>query len=293
MILKPFDTGSRSATAVAAEMAADASVIAVIGPSTSDEVMATGTTFAQAGLAAMSPSATLDGLTDRGFSTFLRGLADDGHVATATPAWILAQPDVTTVCVAHAGPPIDVAVQLAPLVTAAFGAAAQPACDAELFYQQDLTPVVESIVAAQPQAVYVLTVMPQAAEFVQKLRSAGLDVPVYLSDLAYPVDYLAEVGDAGRNSVIVCACQLPTPEFAATYAAEFGTDAPAMWAPEGYELATIALGGIASGTAADRASMLQYLRNFDGWGSGRHYQWTSTGDMTTPATFLYDVVTAG
>lgn len=147
--------------------------------------------------------------------------------------------------------------------------------------------------AAQPQAVYLLTVMPQAAEVLQGLRAAGVDVPVYVSELAYPVDYLAEVGDAGRNSVIVCTRQLPTPEFAATYAAEFGTDNPAMWAPEGYKLATIALGGIASGAAADRASMLQYLRNFDGWGSGRHYQWTSTGELTTPAAFLYDVVPAG
>ena len=289
---KAFDTGGPSgAAATAAAIVADPSVVAVVGPSGSDEVAATGAVFAQAGLAAMSPSATSDDLTDQGFSTFLRGLGTDTHAVTATAASIVGQSGVTKVCLAHAGPPIDLAVTLAPVATATLGAAADPNCDATLSYLQDLTPVVDAIAQAAPQAVYLMTVMPQAAEFVQELRGAGVDATVYLWDVSDPFEYLAEVGDAGVGSRLVCTCQLPTSDFSAAYAAKFGEE-PTAWATEGYDLATIALTGIASGAAGDRAAMLAHLRGFDGWGSGRHYQWTSTGELTTPPAFLYEVVAA-
>lgn len=291
--LKSFDTADTGGpSAAVAAAVADPSVVAVIGPTTSDEVQATAAAFGQAGLAAITPSGTMPELSTLGYPTFLRGLADDEQAATAAAAAIVGEPDVTAVCVAHAGPPIDPAVALAPVVTTALGPAAQPSCDTTLTYQQDLGPVVEAIAAASPQAIYLLTVMPQAAEFVQELRGAGVDGTLYVADLAFPVEFLAEVGSAGQNAVIVCTCQLPTPEFATDYAAAFGTEDLAMWAPEGYDLATIALTGIASGSAGDRAAMLQYLRGFDGWSTGRHYQWSENGELTTPPAFLYDVVPA-
>jgi len=135
--------------------------------------------------------------------------------------------------------------------------------------------------------------MPQAAEFIQKLRAAGVTATTLSWDGAYPPEYLAEVGQAGVGTIMACTCVLPAEDFVAEYTAAFGPD-PGLYAMEGFELATIMLTGIASGAATDRPTMVQHFRDYDGWGVGRRYQWTGTGELTTPATFLYEVVpTAG
>ena len=78
--LKAFDTEGdpQKATAVAPQIVDDSSVVGLVGPTWSGETKATGEVFSQAGLVAITPSATNVALSDRGWKTFFRGLSSDG-----------------------------------------------------------------------------------------------------------------------------------------------------------------------------------------------------------------------
>ena len=78
--LKSFDTEGdpQKATAIAPQIVGDASIVGLVGPTWSGETKATGAVFDQAGLAALTPSATNVALADQGWKTFFRGLSNDG-----------------------------------------------------------------------------------------------------------------------------------------------------------------------------------------------------------------------
>ena len=78
--LKPFDTEGdpQKATAIAPQIVDDAFTIGLVGPAFSGETKATGAVFDQAGLVAATASATNVTLSEQGWKTFFRGLANDG-----------------------------------------------------------------------------------------------------------------------------------------------------------------------------------------------------------------------
>ena len=78
--LKPFDTEGdpQKATAIAPQIVDDQYTVGLVGPAFSGETKATGTVFDQAGLVAATASATNPTLSENGWKTFFRGLANDG-----------------------------------------------------------------------------------------------------------------------------------------------------------------------------------------------------------------------
>ena len=78
--LKTFDTEGdpQKATAIAPQIVDDAFTIGLVGPAFSGETKATGSVFDQAGLVAATASATNVTLSEQGWKTFFRGLANDG-----------------------------------------------------------------------------------------------------------------------------------------------------------------------------------------------------------------------
>ncbi len=77
--LKPFDTEGdpQKATAIAPQIVDDQYTIGLVGPAFSGETKATGGVFDQAGLVAVTASATNPTLSENGWKTFFRGLAND------------------------------------------------------------------------------------------------------------------------------------------------------------------------------------------------------------------------
>src|SRR5882724_2158321 len=77
--LKPFDTEGdpQKATQIAPQIVDDAFTIGLVGPAFSGETKATGQVFDQAGLVAATASATNPTLSQNGWKTFFRGLAND------------------------------------------------------------------------------------------------------------------------------------------------------------------------------------------------------------------------
>ena len=82
--LKPFDTEGdpQKATAIAPQIVDDQYTIGLVGPAFSGETKATGTVFDQAGLVATTASATNLTLSENGWKTFFRGLANDARAGS-------------------------------------------------------------------------------------------------------------------------------------------------------------------------------------------------------------------
>ena len=63
---------------------------------------------------------------------------------------------------------------------------------------------------------------------------------------------------------------------------------PGTYSTEGYDLGTILVKGIDSG-AITRPALLDFVRNYNGQGVARNYQWTPTGELTTTLIWIYEV----
>jgi branched-chain amino acid transport system substrate-binding protein len=83
-----------------------------------------------------------------------------------------------------------------------------------------------------------------------------------------------------------CPCGPATGSFAEEYTQKFGE--PSTYSAEGYDLGTIMLKGIDSG-AITRPALLEYVRNYNGQGVARNYQWTPTGELTSSLIWIYKV----
>ena len=66
------------------------------------------------------------------------------------------------------------------------------------------------------------------------------------------------------------------------------TPEPGTYSAEGYDLGTILLKGIDSG-AITRPALLDFVKNYNGQGVARKYQWTPTGELTTTLIWIYKV----
>jgi branched-chain amino acid transport system substrate-binding protein len=86
LVFKPLDNrngAADTAPALAQQFIGDPSVVAVLGGGFSGETAATGQLFTDAGLLFFTASATRSDLTELGFDTFFRGLANDNDQGSA------------------------------------------------------------------------------------------------------------------------------------------------------------------------------------------------------------------
>jgi branched-chain amino acid transport system substrate-binding protein len=97
----PFDTGGveQTATGIAPQIIDNPKIRGLIGPAFSGETEATGNTFNQAGLVAATASATRVSLSENGWKTFFRGLANDGVQGPAVANYMKTTLNAKKVCV--------------------------------------------------------------------------------------------------------------------------------------------------------------------------------------------------
>src|SRR5207244_9473532 len=88
-LLKADDVGDPSkAPAAAAQVLQDNTVMGVIGPSFSGATKAVGTSYGQAGLTIVNPSASNGTLQDKGFKTWHRIMPNDFAEGPAAADWL-------------------------------------------------------------------------------------------------------------------------------------------------------------------------------------------------------------
>ncbi|WP_176562067.1 branched-chain amino acid ABC transporter substrate-binding protein [Mycolicibacterium palauense] len=286
--LKTFDTEGdpQKASAIAPQIVDDQYTIGLIGPAFSGETKATGGVFDQAGLVAATASATNVTLSEQGWRTFFRGLANDGVQGPSVANYMKNTLGAQKVCVVDDS--TDYGLGLAQAVRETLGPVADAGCNISVKKgDKDFSAAVTQIGGVAPDAVFYSGYYAEAAPFVQQLRDANLDVTFVSGDGVKDPEFVKQAGDSSKGALLSCPCGPASEQFAKEYTDKFG-QAPGTYSTEGYDLGTIMVKGIDSG-AITRPDLLEYIRNYDGQGVARKYQWTDTGELTTTLIWMYDV----
>ena len=286
--LKSFDTEGdpQKATAIAPQIVDDASIIGLVGPAFSGETKATGGVFDQAGLVAATASATNVTLSEQGWKTFLRGLANDGVQGPSVANYMKNTLGDKKVCVVDDS--TDYGTGLAKAVRDTLADVALSGCNISVKKgDKDFSAAVTQIKSEAPDSVFYSGYYAEAAPLVQQLRDAGFAGKFVSADGTKDPEFVKQAGESSKDAVLSCPCGPASAEFAAEYSAKFG-QAPGTYSTEGYDLGTIMAKGIDSG-AVTRQALLDFAKAYDGQGVARKYQWTDTGELTTTLIWIYKV----
>jgi len=286
--LKPFDTEGdpQKATQIAPQIVDDQYTIALVGPAFSGETKATGGIFAQAGLVATTASATNVTLSENGWPTFFRGLANDGVQGPSVANYMKTTLGFKKVCVVDDS--TDYGLGLAQAVRETLGPVADSGCNISVKKgDKDFSAAVTQIKGVSPDAVFFSGYYAEASPFVQQLKDGGVTAQFVTDDGAKDPEFVKQAGESSKDAVISCPCGPATGTFAEEYTQKFNQE-PGTYSTEGYDLGTILVKGIDSG-AITRPALLDYVKNYNGQGVGRNYQWTPTGELTSSLIWMYKV----
>jgi branched-chain amino acid transport system substrate-binding protein len=286
--LKTFDTEGdpQKATAIAPQIVDDAFTIGLVGPAFSGETKATGSVFDQAGLVAATASATNVTLSENGWKTFFRGLANDGVQGPSVANYMKNGLGNKKVCVVDDS--TDYGVGLAQAVRETLGAVADSACNISVKKgDKDFSAAVTQVKGQSPDSVFYSGYYAEAAPFVQQLRDGGYTGTFVSADGTKDPEFVKQAGGSSKDAILSCPCGPATGTFADEYTKKFGQE-PGTYSTEGYDLGTIMLKGIDSG-AITRPALLDFVKKYQGQGVARKYQWTDNGELTTTLIWIYKV----
>jgi branched-chain amino acid transport system substrate-binding protein len=286
--LKTFDTEGdpQKATAIAPQVVDDAFTIGLVGPAFSGETKATGGVFDQAGLVATTASATNVTLSEQGWKTFFRGLANDGVQGPSVANYIKNTLNNNKVCVVDDS--TDYGLGLAQTIRQTLGLVATASCNISVKKgDKDFSAAVTQVKGVNPQSIFYSGYYSEAAPFVQQLRDGGVTATFIAGDGTKDPEFVKQAGESSKDALLSCPCGPATKGFADEYTNRFKQE-PGTYSTEAYDLGTILLKGIDSG-AITRPALLDYVRNYNGQGVGRKYQWTPNGELTTTLIWMYKV----
>ncbi|MDF2827712.1 MAG: amino acid/amide transporter substrate-binding protein family [Mycobacterium sp.] len=286
--LKKFDTEGdpQKATAIAPQIVDDQYTIGLVGPAFSGETKATGTVFDQAGLVSTTASATNPTLSENGWKTFFRGLANDAVQGPSVANYLKNTMGLKKICVVDDS--TDYGLGLATAVRETLGPVADSQCNISVKKgDKDFSAAVTQINGAAPEAVFFGGYYSEAAPLVQQLKDGGVTATFVSADGTKDQQFVDQAGEASKDALLSCPCGPATGSFAEEYKQKFSAD-PGTYSTEGYDLGTILLKGIDSG-AITRPALLDFVRNYNGQGVARNYQWTPNGELTTNLIWMFKV----
>jgi branched-chain amino acid transport system substrate-binding protein len=285
---KEFDTGGSPQTAVGPTVAAinDPSILGIVGLPFSGESEAVGPALTEAGLVAVTPSATRPDLTTKGWTHFFRGLGNDAVQGPAAARFISGTLGAQSVCVIRDDSAYGQG--LATELTNALGDAAT--CQEEVQTgQREFSAAIGTIEAAAPDAIFYSGYYDEGAPLVQQLRDAGIEAGIVVPDGVKDPIFVQNAGEASEGVYMTCPC-LPGevfPEFQADYKARWNVD-PQTYSAEAYDVTTVLLRGLDQGIS-DRAGLLDHVRNYKGQGLTKAFAWNAQGELTETPVWSYVV----
>jgi branched-chain amino acid transport system substrate-binding protein len=285
---KEFDTAGSPQTALAPTVAAinDPSILGVVGLPFSGESEAVGPALTEAGLVGVTPSATRPDLTTKGWTHFFRGLGNDAVQGPAAAQFITGTLGAQSVCVIRDDSAYGQG--LATELTNALGDAAT--CQEEIKTgQREFSAAIGTIQSANPSAVFFSGYYDEGAPFAQQLRDAGIEADLVVPDGVKDMIFVQNAGEASEGVYMTCPC-LPGdvfPEFTEAYKARWNVD-PQTYSSEAYDVTTLLLRGLDQGIS-DRAGLLEHVRNYQGQGLTKRFQWNATGELNETPVWSYVV----
>ncbi len=268
---------------IAAQAADDKSVVAYIGPMTTDQAKTSIPILNRAGITTISESATAASLTKAGFGpgepgiyyptgkrTFFRVLPPDDVQAEGAAQWI-SDLGFSSVFVVSDGTGygngisgiFEVAAQDVGL-----GVAGRETLDPDALTPADFAPVIAAIEAAQPDIIYYGGgAVPVGVEFLPVLRAAYPDLPLMGPDGLVQEETLALGADITEGiyvtNLTVPVDQLPSARgFVASYREKYDED-PDSYVLAAYAAMESALAAIEAADKATRAGVLDALTELE------------------------------
>jgi branched-chain amino acid transport system substrate-binding protein len=236
-VVRSDDGGTADkAPAAAAALLQDNAVVGVVGPIFSGPTKAVGTTYAQAGMALISPSATNPTLTSSGFSTFHRIVPTDSVEGIEAADWLAKKAKKVFV--------ID--------DTTEYGKGAADVVRQELSSKgvtptnqsvpqstQDYGAVAQAVVSSGAEAMFYGGYDAQAALLAKALQSAGYKGITMTGNGGKSSVFTQNSGAAGDNWYFSCGCLDATvapqaKDFTAAYKKAYNVD-PSTYSPEAYD----------------------------------------------------------
>jgi len=286
--LKQFDTEGKpdKAPGIVTQVINEPDILGVVGLPFSGESKAAGNLFNQAGLVAITPSATNPALADNGWKTFFRGMGNDAAQGPAAAKFLTETLKAGKVCVIEDDS--EYGIGLAGQVRDALGSKAS-CSDKVKTGQTDFSAVVNKISAESPDAIFFSGYYPEAGPFAQQLNDKGITAKFVAPDGVKDAEFLKGAGAGATNAYFTCPC---VPEdnftdFTAAFKQVEGAD-PGTYSPEGYDVMTVLLKGIDSGVT-DRAAMLEFVQNYDGQGLTKKFKWNDKGELADTPVWSYRV----
>jgi len=263
------------ATPLASEIVQDSAIIGLIGPAFSGETEATGPTFAEAGLATISPSATAVGLSTNGWDTFHRVLGTDGPQAIAAAKYITDTVGATKVFVVDDAQ--EYSAGIADGVTKALGDAFIGR-DKIQVGQTDMSATVTKAKASGADALFYGGYYAEAGLLAKQLKAGGFTGAFISGDGSLDPGFVEVAGAEGaEGAALTCPCAPNPVDFSADYKALNGAD-PGTYSAEGYDATNIFLQGIADGNST-REDILAWVNAYDAAGITKQLKFDETGEV--------------
>ena len=284
---KTYDTEGDPAKAPGpvAQVVSEDEIIGVVGVTFSGESNATGGIFEDAGLVHIAPGATGPALSENGWTTFFRGLANDNLQGPAA-AGLAEKLGAESVYLVQDDSAYGVGLGEA---TASALGDRLAGTDRVTTGQKDFSATVSKILNERPDVVFFAGYYAEGAPLAQQLKGKGFDGVFIGSDATKDMKFVELAGDAAEGAYFTCACtpvELYT-EFSATYEDVHG-DPPGTYSLEGYDATVVLLAGIDAG-ATTRADLREFVQNYEGQGLAKFLSWDETGELSELSVFGYKV----
>lgn len=284
--------GLDAVPAAARKLASDASVAAVIGPTFSREAELSGGVLDAEGLAFVLPVATKPDLSEHRWNGFFRIVSNDRVRAPLTATLLV--DDLGAHRPALVNERTESGRRLSGLVTDALVDRGETVVAALEFERggEGLQKLAGSLVEAGADAVFFAGEYGDAAIIRRALYDAGAGSVAFVSDdgVRTPA-FIEAAGRAAAEGTLVAVPSAPVASagrLAADYEACYRSE-PVVFASEAYQ-ATLLLVETIRTVGADRETVVEALRAFDGVIAGRRIAFTVSGENRHPALFTYRVV---
>jgi branched-chain amino acid transport system substrate-binding protein len=280
------------AARVAAELAADPSVIAVIGHKNSGPSGAAGPVYAAAGLTQVTQCSTDNALSRAGWPTFFRLCADNERQASVAAEFAYKRDPSARVVAVHDG--TDYGRPLVQAFATRLQALSGRAVSVLAMHvgQEDFTEIVESIKAAAPAIVDFGATEIESSKLMKALHAAGVKALVMSSE-GGPDNPLARLaGPAGEGSIHTYAgadplATLTSRRLVDRCRAEFG-ETPS-YVVECYDAVTVIVTALERG-ATTRKAVRETIAATDLEGVGGRIRFDAAGDRIDAPVSLWQVV---
>lgn len=288
------DLGSPEGGPTAAQKSIDdASVMAVVGPAFSGASKASGPLFKDAGLTAVSPSATNPELTNLGFSTFFRVVPPDdaqGAEAANYISKVLKAKKVYSL-----NDKSEYGVGLAGVLDKTLKANGTEIVQEGVPITKDYSTVAQKVKNSGADAMFYSGYFPELALLTKALKSAGYTGAILSGDGSNDDEYIKQAtAETAEGVTLFCPCgdanvDPNAKDFAAAYLAEFKKPAGA-YSPESFDAANAIISAM-KGIGADltREKVLEAVRSVDYKGITKTIKFTDKGEVEGKTIFVYQV----